>query len=197
MRAPEEPLRPSELSAAQERMAQIIVSNRDRFIGYIKINAVGLEHIFTAEDIYQEVTLRAIKASGYANEKNDSGFIAYVYAIIRSVIFNHRRKKTNSEPSLEEVIVSNPRLEAGTTHQDSPARELLIQERNAALYAAVELLTPKQKLLLELKVEKLSNLEIAEKLGTSESAIKSRYFRILAVLKKALIGTVGNESIFE
>jgi RNA polymerase sigma-70 factor (ECF subfamily) len=120
-------------------------------------------------------------------------FSAWLYRIAHNLVANWHRDEARRATVPLEGLDAEPMavLEA----VDGPATAL-----RASVAAAVRGLEPDRQALLVMKVQGLSNAEIAESLGRSEGAIKSLYHRTLADLRDRLdaaeptVGTAGGRS---
>jgi RNA polymerase sigma-70 factor, ECF subfamily len=108
-------------------------------------------------------------------------FIAWLYRIAHNLVANyhrsHSRWKTSSLDELE--LVARP--------ADNPERAAETDERKQALWSAIRRQPEdRQKLLILKFAERMSNEEIGQLMGRTESSIKSLYFRTLKALKADL-----------
>jgi RNA polymerase sigma-70 factor (ECF subfamily) len=108
-------------------------------------------------------------------------FVAWLYRIAHNLVANyhrsHSRWKTSSLDDLE--LVAKP--------ADNPERAAETDERKQALWSAIKRQPEdRQKLLILKFADRLSNEEIGQLMGRTESSIKSLYFRTLKALKADL-----------
>jgi RNA polymerase sigma-70 factor (ECF subfamily) len=108
-------------------------------------------------------------------------FVAWLYRIAHNLVANYHRSnsrwKTSSLEDLE--LISKP--------VDNPERAAEADERKHALWSAIRRQPEdRQKLLILKFAERLSNEEIGQLMGRTESSIKSLYFRTLKALKADL-----------
>ena len=108
-------------------------------------------------------------------------FVAWLYRIAHNLVANHHRSHSRWKlTSLEE-------LELTGKPADGPERVAESNERRMALWSAIRRQPEERQQLLILKyADRLSNEEIGEVMGRTESAIKSLYFRTLKALKADL-----------
>lgn len=108
-------------------------------------------------------------------------FVAWLYRIAHNLVANHHRAHSRWRfASLEDV-------ELVSKGADSPDRLAEMNERKQALWSAIRRQPEERQRLLIMKyADRLSNEEIGEAMGRSESAIKSLYFRTLKALKTDL-----------
>jgi RNA polymerase sigma-70 factor (ECF subfamily) len=82
-----------------------------------------------------------------------------------------------------EVLLGLPSMEL------TPEEEVLKKERQEVLVSALEMLSPKEKLMFYRKYYYLqSTAQIASELGTTERAVEGRLYRIKKQLRKILGG---------
>ncbi|MEX1020043.1 MAG: sigma-70 family RNA polymerase sigma factor [Litorilinea sp.] len=149
----------------------------DRIYSYI-YHRVGSAQ--DAEDLTARTFYRALdKLDTY--EDRGLPFSAWLFRIAHNLMANwHRDRSKRSFLSLD-------RLWFYGNSRHSPEAVLEEEEKQAALWSAIERLPEDRKSLLLLKFgSQLSNLEIGELMDKSESAIKSLYFRTLATLREDL-----------
>jgi RNA polymerase sigma-70 factor, ECF subfamily len=108
-------------------------------------------------------------------------FVAWLYRIAHNLVANHHRSHSRWKlTSLEE-------LELTGKPADGPERVAEANDRRRALWTAIQRQPEERQQLLILKyAERLSNEEIGEVMGRTESAVKSLYFRTLKALKADL-----------
>ena len=108
-------------------------------------------------------------------------FVAWLYRIAHNLVANHHRSRSRWKlSSLEDI-------ELPGRPADSPERTAELNERKQALWSAIRRQPEERQRLLIMKyADRLSNEEIGEAMGRTESAIKSLYFRTLKALKADL-----------
>jgi RNA polymerase sigma-70 factor (ECF subfamily) len=129
----------------------------------------------------EDLTARTFhQALSHLPRYSDQGlpFIAWLYRIAHNLVANHHRSQSRWKmASLEDS-------DAAGRPAEGPERVAELNERKAALWAAIRRQPEERQQLLILKyAERLSNEEIGEAMGRTESAIKSLYFRTLKALK--------------
>lgn len=132
----------------------------------------------------EDLTARTFhQALAYLPTYTDHGvpFIAWLYRIAHNLVANHHRAQGRWKfMSLED-------LELPSKPSDSPEGCAEANERKQALWSAISRQPEERQRLLILKyADRLSNEEIGEVMGRTESAIKSLYFRTLKALKADL-----------
>lgn len=149
----------------------------DRIYAYI-YHRVGNVH--DAEDLTARTFYRALDR---LDQYEDRGlpFSAWLFRIAHNLVANWHRDRQRRR------FLSIDRLWGHSHHGDTPENQVERQARQAALWAAIERLPEERRNLLLFKFGgQLTNLEIGELLGKSESAVKSLYFRTLASLRQDL-----------
>ena len=127
-----------------------------------------------AMDLTQEVFIKAFeKLTAF---RGDARFKTWLYRVAVNHCLNHVKKNSREFVEVDESIGSV---------KPSFHNKLLEKERRAIVRKLMVKLPPKQKAILELRMnDNLSYEEIAEILGRSVSTIKSSVFFALTKLKK-------------
>ena len=127
-----------------------------------------------AMDLAQEVFIKAFEHLG--NFRRESSMKTWLYRIAMNHCINHVKKHSQEFVEVTEAVGS-VRSSAQSQLEDSEQREHFRR--------LVKQLPPKQKAILELRInEQLSYEEIAKISGRSISTIKASVFFALAKLKK-------------
>ena len=138
------------------------------------IKYLGEESEFLAEDCVQN----AIFSAWERRNKFDSvyTFKAFLYMAIKNDIISIHRKNSARERYVRE-------LEDASCFANS----VIDQEAQTLLYSVIEELPEKAKIVFEMSfMEGLKNVEIAEKLGLSDSSVKKYKASALDFLRKKL-----------
>lgn len=108
-------------------------------------------------------------------------FVAWLYRIAHNLVANHHRSNSRWRTTpLEDVELTGKPAE-------NPERAAEVNERKQALWSAIRRQPEDRQRLLILKfADRLSNEEIGQLMGRTESSIKSLYFRTLKALKADL-----------
>jgi RNA polymerase sigma-70 factor (ECF subfamily) len=136
-----------------------------------------------AEELYQEIWMRAIEARG--RYQVQARFTTWLYTIAHNRLVDHWRKRGLSLVSLD--------TEEGSAHEpagnpgDEPLQIAAARQGAARFAAALEALPPAQReaFLLHHEAE-MGVAEIARATGTNEEAAKSRLRYAVAKLKQAM-----------
>ena len=132
----------------------------------------------------EDLTARTYhQALGNIHRYLDQGvpFIAWLYRIAHNLVANHHRSHSRWKLTpLEDLELTGKPAE-------NPERVAEVNERKQALWSAIHRQPEDRQRLLILKfADRLSNEEIGNLMGRTESSIKSLYFRTLKALKADL-----------
>lgn len=155
----------------------------DRYSGRIYNFAFRfLKNAEAAEDAVQEVFVKMMR---HANQFNgDAKLSTWLFSITANWCRDYLRKADNKPKEAAEVLVSLP-----TPSELAPDRNLERRENELLVRRALEALTVEQReAILLSRYQGLSYAEIAQIAGCSEGAVKTRVFRAMETLKKALAG---------
>ena len=135
-----------------------------------------------AEDATQEVFVKMLK---HANQfHGDAKLSTWLFSITANWCRDYLRKSDNKAKEAEEVLLSLP-----ASAELAPDRNLERREDEQRVQRALGALTPEQReAILLSRYQGLSYAEIAQISGCSEGAVKTRVFRAMETLKKALTG---------
>ena len=144
-----------------------------------------------AQDVYQEAFLKAWKHLG--NFRFECSFYTWIYRIVTNLCLDHlRRRKTRREDS---AVVSGENgeefslLDAVSDDRSgaSPERDMMRRELNTRIASALEKLTPRERMVFELKhYQGLKLRTIGEMLNTTEETAKNTLFRATQKLRATL-----------
>ncbi|HTJ30309.1 MAG TPA: sigma-70 family RNA polymerase sigma factor [Acidobacteriaceae bacterium] len=146
-----------------------------------------------AEDIYQEAFLKAYR---YLNNfRFECSFYTWIYRIVTNLCLDQlRRKKTRREDSAVVVDHSGDEIDIMASVSDdrsfsNPGRELDRKVLGARIQDALETLTPRERMVFELKhYQGLRLRTIGEMLHTTEETAKNTLFRATKKLRGQLAG---------
>jgi RNA polymerase sigma factor (sigma-70 family) len=135
-----------------------------------------------AEDATQEVFVKMLK---HANQfHGDAKLSTWLFSITANWCRDYLRKSENKAKEAEDVLISLP-----APSELAPDRNLERREDEQRIQKALTALTPEQReAILLSRYQGLSYAEIAQISGCSEGAVKTRVFRAMETLKKALTG---------
>jgi RNA polymerase sigma-70 factor (ECF subfamily) len=138
-----------------------------------------------AEDVTQDVLLQVVRK--LPTFRGDSAFPTWLHRVTVNAALSHRRKlAVRKEDRLRGPLDFSP-AEPGRRWAFPPDAQLLLRERNAFIDRAIAALPETYRTVFELsEVEGRSNAEIADALGLSVPAVKSRLHRARLLLRHAL-----------
>lgn len=147
-----------------------------------------------ARDVYQEVFLRAYR--NLSRFRFECSFYTWIYRIATNVCLDHlRRKNTRREEQAPESADADGAVpdffDQQTEHRSAanPERHFLGQELGRHITAALDGLSPRERMVFELKhYEGLKLRVIGDMLGTSEETVKNSLFRATRKLRASLDG---------
>jgi RNA polymerase sigma-70 factor (ECF subfamily) len=135
-----------------------------------------------AEDVAQETLLATIRHA--KDVRGTSSFTTWLYAVARSFCTKMRRRQKR-EPSVGDSLDDSPG--AALTTVTAPDRDAETREAATALDAAMAGLEDKYREVIVLRdVEGLTAAQVAEVLGISVEAVKSRLHRARAEVRARL-----------
>src|SRR5260221_5984366 len=139
-----------------------------------------LKNSEAAEDATQEVFVKMLK---HANQfHGDAKLSTWLFSITANWCRDYLRKAENKPKESDDVLVTLP-----ASGENSPDRNLEQKENEQRIRKALAALTPEQReAILLSRYQGLSYAEIAQISGCSEGAVKTRVFRAMETLKKAL-----------
>jgi RNA polymerase sigma-70 factor (ECF subfamily) len=166
-----------------------LVRQYDRAVLRLAIHLTG--SLEDGQDIYQEAFLRA-----YINLKNfrfECSFYTWIYRIVTNLCLDlMRRRKTRREDPAVVMDASGEELDLLGMVSDerasaNPGRELERKELGAKIATALDKLTPRERMVFELKhYQGLRLRTIGEMLSTTEETAKNTLFRATKKLRASL-----------
>ena len=166
-----------------------LVRQYDRAVLRLAVHLTGSQE--DGQDIYQEAFLRAYINLG--SFRFECSFYTWIYRIVTNLCLDHLRKRstrqrdltttTSPEGEEEQVLDRMPDRRAGT----SPERSLISQEIKACILRAMQRLSPRERVVFELKhYHGLRLRTVAGILNTSEGTVKNTLFRATHKLRTQL-----------
>ncbi len=144
-----------------------------------------------AQDIYQEAFLKAYKSIG--NFRFECSFYTWIYRIVTNLCLDHLRKKTvRKEDAPVATDASGEQYDVLEQVADgragaNPERDLMRRELGGRIARALEKLTPRERMVFELKhYHGLKLRTVGEVLNTTEETAKNTLFRATQKLRGAL-----------
>jgi RNA polymerase sigma-70 factor, ECF subfamily len=153
----------------------------DRYSGRIYNFALRfLKNAEAAEDATQEVFVKMIRHA--SQFQGDAKLSTWLFSITANWCRDYLRKADNKSKESDDVLVTLP-----APLDQAPDRHLEHRENEIRVQRALQALTPEQReAILLSRYQGLSYAEIAQISGCSEGAVKTRVFRAMETLKKAL-----------
>lgn len=139
-----------------------------------------LKNSEAAEDATQEVFVKMLKHAQQFH--GDAKLSTWLFSITANHCRDHLRKADNKAKESEDTLITLP-----ASSEYAPDLRLERHEDEVRVRKALESLTPEQReAILLSRYQGLSYAEIAQIAGCSEGAVKTRVFRAMETLKKAL-----------
>ena len=166
-----------------------LVRHYDQAVLRLALHLTGSEQ--DAQDIYQEAFLRAYRNLG--NFRFECSFYTWIYRIVTNLCLDQLRKRTfrkegspvATDPVGKEynVLDQAPDVRPGA----DPERDLMRRELGNCIGRALERLTPRERMVFELKhYHGLKLRTIGEFLSTTEETAKNTLFRATHKLRTQL-----------
>jgi len=179
--------------AGDRQAFEELVHRYDREVLRLALNL--LRRTEDAHDVYQEAFLKAYK--NLHRFRFECSFYTWLYRIVTNVCLDHLRRR-NSRPEDQAPETASPddssvsdffdRQREVRTSAD-PERHLAGLEIGRKIAAALELLSPRERMVFEMKhYEGLKLRAIGEVLGTTEETVKNSLFRATRKLRAQLEG---------
>src|SRR6201999_1131570 len=166
-----------------------LVRRYDRSVLRLALHMLGNEQ--DAQDVHQEAFIKAYRH--LANFRFECSFYTWLYRIVTNLCLDQlrRRKSRREDPSTaldssgdEMDLLANISDERATAN---PARELERKVMNEAINEALTHLTPRERMVFELKhYQGLKLRTIGEMLSTTEETAKNTLFRATRKLRTRL-----------
>ncbi|HSM85468.1 MAG TPA: RNA polymerase sigma factor [Candidatus Limnocylindrales bacterium] len=183
----------SELIRAAQRgdraAFESLVRQYDQAVLRLALHLTGSEP--DARDIYQEAFLKAYRHIG--NFRFECSFYTWIYRIVTNLCLDHLRKRQTRKEDSGTVMDANgqevdllDRVADDRAGAD-PERDLMRRELGARITVALGKLTPRERMVFELKhYQGLRLRTIGEMLNTTEETAKNTLFRATQKLRSAL-----------
>jgi RNA polymerase sigma-70 factor (ECF subfamily) len=180
---------PSSTSALLEKakagdadaLSQALERNRRRLTVLVHFKlGPRARQLSDAEDVVQEVYLRAFRAIGRFTYESPGSLLRWLSSIADHVIADRARYQGREKRAGQEVPFRSPSNPLGPEPLDSrtPSRLLAQQEAVARLLARLNALPEDyRRAILMAKIEGLSTAEMAERLGKPREAVALLVFR--------------------
>jgi RNA polymerase sigma-70 factor (ECF subfamily) len=166
-----------------------LVRHYDQAVLRLAMHLTGSEH--EAQDIYQDAFLKAYKSVG--NFRFECSFYTWIYRIVTNLCLDHLRKKQvrkedapvamDAQGESYDVLAQVPDGRSGA----NPERDLMRRELGKRINHALEKLTPRERMVFELKhYQGLKLRTVGEILNTTEETAKNTLFRATQKLRGSL-----------
>src|SRR5437870_1230837 len=166
-----------------------LVHHYDQAVLRLALHLTGSEH--EAKDIYQDAFLKAYKNIG--RFRFECSFYTWIYRIVTNLCLDNIRKKQvrkedapvakDSEGEAFDVLSQAADIRSGA----NPERDLMRRELGGRTSRALEKLTPRERMVFELKhYQGLKLRTVGEMLNTTEETAKNTLFRATQKLRGAL-----------
>jgi RNA polymerase sigma-70 factor (ECF subfamily) len=176
---------------AGDRLAfEELVRRYDREVLRLALNLVHRSE--DARDIYQESFLRVYR--NLHRFRFECSFYTWLYRIVTNVALDHLRRRTSrredqapvpeeAEGGTRDFFDRQPEVRAAA----NPEKRLLGQELGHHIQAALTRLSPRERMVFEMKHYQGMKLRaIGDMLGTSEETVKNSLFRATRKLRACL-----------
>jgi len=149
-----------------------------------------------ARDVYQEAFLKAFK--NLHRFRFECSFYTWLYRIVTNVCLDQlRRRSSRPEDQAPEIADSEDsphdffERQSALGASGDPERRLIGKEIGKRIEAALERLSPRERIIFEMKHHQGLKLRaIGDMLGTSEETVKNSLFRATRKLRLQLEGLV-------
>ena len=166
-----------------------LVRHYDQAVLRLALHLTGSEH--EAQDIYQDAFLKAYKNIG--SFRFECSFYTWIYRIVTNLCLDSIRKKQvrkegapvtqDAEGEQYDVLAQVADGRSGA----NPERDLMRRELGGRIKRALEKLTPRERMVFELKhYQGLKLRTVGEMLNTTEETAKNTLFRATQKLRVAL-----------
>ncbi|MGB2606747.1 MAG: sigma-70 family RNA polymerase sigma factor [Candidatus Sulfotelmatobacter sp.] len=166
-----------------------LVRHYDQAVLRLALHLTGTEH--DAQDVYQDAFLKAYKNIG--SFRFECSFYTWIYRIVTNLCLDHLRKKTvrkedapvakDASGGEYDLLDQVPDGRAGA----NPERDLMRRQLGARISGALEKLTPRERMVFELKhYHGLKLRTVGEILHTTEETAKNTLFRATQKLRGQL-----------
>jgi RNA polymerase sigma-70 factor (ECF subfamily) len=172
---------------------ETLVRRYDRDVLRLALNI--LKRPEDARDIYQEAFLRIYK--NLHRFRFECSFYTWMYRVVTNVCLDHLRRRSSRPEDQAPELPPHPSGDAQSgdffdrqqekSAASNPEKHLMDQEIGRRISAAMELLTPRERIVFEMKhYQGLKLRAIGEALGTTEETVKNSLFRATRKLRTQL-----------
>jgi RNA polymerase sigma-70 factor, ECF subfamily len=172
---------------------EALVHRYDRDVLRIALNI--LHKPDEARDVYQDAFLKIYK--NLPRFRFECSFYTWMYRVVTNVCLDHLRRRSSRPEDQAPEYAMNLNGDAPATDffdrqqdQDAgsdPERRMMGQEISRRISSALELLTPRERIVFEMKhYQGLKLRAIGEALGSTEETVKNSLFRATRKLRAEL-----------
>jgi len=185
-----------ERAQAGDRSAfELLVQRYDRQVLRLALNVLGSAE--DARDVYQEAFLKIYR--NLHRFRFECAFYTWIYRIVTNICLDHLRRRHShpeEQPPLQRTASFEEnrdgdffdRQQGSGAHSD-PERQVLGHEIGRRVEAALQLLSPRERMVFEMRHYQGMKLRaIGEALGTTEETVKNSLFRATRKLRTQLEG---------
>jgi RNA polymerase sigma-70 factor, ECF subfamily len=166
-----------------------LVRRYDRSVLRLALHMLGNEQ--DAQDVHQDAFIKAYRHLG--NFRFECSFYTWLYRIVTNLCLDQlRRRKSRREDPSTILDAAGDEMDLLANLQDDramadPGRELERKNMSAAIKSALDELTPRERMVFELKhYQGLKLRTIGEMLSTTEETAKNTLFRATRKLRARL-----------
>jgi len=167
-----------------------LVRHYDQAVLRLALHLTGSEP--EAQDVYQDAFLKAYRNIG--SFRFECSFYTWIYRIVTNLCLDYLRKKqvrkedqpvvTDSDGQTFDLLEQVADARSGA----NPERDLLRRELGGQISRALEKLTPRERMVFEMKhYHGLKLRTIGEMLNTTEETAKNTLFRATQKLRGSLV----------
>src|SRR6516162_2341335 len=157
-----------------------LVHRYDRDVLRLALNL--MKRTEDARDVYQEAFLKVYR--NLHRFRFECSFYTWLYRIVTNVCLDHLRRRQARQEEAGTDFFERQREQRPTL---DPERHLLGQEIKRRLASAMERLSPRERIVFEMKhYQGLKLRAIGDALGTSEETVKNSLFRATRKLRNEL-----------
>jgi len=193
--APEDRILIERAQGGDREAFEELVHRYDRDVLRIALNI--LHKTEDAHDVYQEAFIKIYK--NLNRFRFECSFYTWMYRVVTNVCMDHLRRRSSRPEDQAPEVAANSQGDAPSTDffdrqreeraSSDPERLMMGVEIGQRLSAALELLTPRERMVFEMKhYQGLKLRAIGDALGTSEETVKNSLFRATRKLRAQLEG---------
>ena len=184
-----------EAQAGSRHAFEELVRRYDRDVLRLALNLMKRPE--DARDVYQEAFLKVYR--NLHRFRFECSFYTWMYRVVTNVCMDHLRRRSSRPEDQAPEVAANSQGDAPSADffdrqreeraSSDPERLMMGVEIGQRLSAALELLTPRERMVFEMKhYQGLKLRAIGDALGTSEETVKNSLFRATRKLRAQLEG---------